>query len=448
MEAKRVAVIGGGLAGLAAAWDLAQRGARVTVLEARSVVGGRMRSDDLDGATIDCGVQLASSTYSAFFKLARDAGAADLLVRSPGRDALWRDGRAHAITYGSVTSMLASSALPGGLKLKLGARYLPFLAARARTLDVNDLVGTGGQEHDRVSAADWGRRELGKDFVELLVYPLLGSYYGSTPEDTSAGLYHALAKVGMEVRVHAVRGGAAALPHALARALEQSGARVVTDAKVRAVRAERGGVVVVQENGEESFDACVLATPAAAASGLLEGADTKVTEWLAGVRTAPTVTVAFALDRALDVDYFGLTFPRDSEPGRTAVAACIQQNKLDGLVPPGRGAVLMLPAPAIAAELAGQDPEQAVNAMLPALEAAFPRVQSSITRARTYAFREGYTVFHPGYVRHLAAYREQWLPAQLALAGDYLSAPTVEGAVRSGLRAARTIARALGGAEG
>mgnify|MGYP006209594707 CR=1 FL=1 len=55
--------------------------------------------------------------------------------------------------------------------------------------------------------------------------------------------------------------------------------------------------------------------------------------------------------------------------------------------------------------------------------------------------REGYTLFRPGYLRHLLEYDANWLGANVALAGDYLVAPTVEGAVISGRRAANHLLR-------
>ena len=98
MSIDTVAVVGGGPAGLSAAAALVEAGRQVTLYEARTEVGGKLRSDVLDGATVDVAVQLLSSTYGAFYRLLDAAGGAHLLERSPGRDALWRDGRAHALT--------------------------------------------------------------------------------------------------------------------------------------------------------------------------------------------------------------------------------------------------------------------------------------------------------------------------------------------------------------
>ena len=232
MKPERVAVVGAGPAGLAAAWELQGAGVRVTLYEERGGPGGRMRSDAMDGASVDVAVQLLSSTYTHLLAMARKAGVSERVVRAPGRDALWRKGRPHPITYGSIASMITSSALPTGLKLRLAAKYLPFLGTEARGLDANDPGGTGGAAHDTRSIGAWGAEHLGEDFVELLAYPLLAAYYGGVPEETSAAMYHALARVGLDVQVLAVRGGMGSLALALTESMRAKGVEFRSGAAV------------------------------------------------------------------------------------------------------------------------------------------------------------------------------------------------------------------------
>lgn len=427
------------MAGLAAAVALTRAGVAVRIYESRAVAGGRMRSDQLGSATVDPGVQLVSSTYTELFELARSTGARDLLVRAPGRDALWRDERAHGITYGSVPSMVGSSALPTMLKLRLGTRYLPFLNASARKLDANDPAATGGLEHDEESVAAWGEREMGSDFVELLTYPLLAAYYGSLPEKTTAALYHALARVGMDVRVNAVVGGAGRLPQRIAEWLTAQGSELRTGAAVDSIDVHDSGARVVAGDTEASYDALVLATPPTAARTLLAGLPA-LAGWLQNVHTAPTATAAFLLDAPLGPDWFGLSFPRASRPGGYIAAIAAQSRKLPSLVPEGE-AIVVYPQPELGERIADAEPQQQVDALMPGLIAAFPDIESRIMRARTYSFPEGYSLFGPGSLRHLHALQHVEVPARLALAGDYLVAPSVEGAVRSGLRAAERLLR-------
>jgi protoporphyrinogen/coproporphyrinogen III oxidase len=434
---KRIAVIGAGAAGLAAAVDLSQGGASVTLYDRSDRAGGLLRTEHLAGAHVDVGVQLVSSSYDELFALASRCGARDLLRRAPGRDALWRKGRAHAITYGSVASMATSSALPTTLKLKMAGKYLPFLTAQARRLDANDPAGTGGVAHDRESIGAWGARELGRDFVELLVYPVLGAYYGAAPERTSAAMYHALARVAMDVSVYAAASGFGALADALLRAVESRGNRFHGGTEVTAVRAERDGVTIVTSSGEDSYDSAVVAVPAPRAAALLDSEELAV--WLSQVRVQPTFTAAYIMDRPFPGDYFGLSFPRGESPGDRVVALCIQRNKSGALVPEGGDALVALPAPAAVDGLMGMNDEELAGMMLESLESAVPGIARRVTATHVHRFADGYALFTPGSLQHLQRFDPAWLPPNIALAGQYLQSPTVEGAVRSGLRAARRV---------
>jgi oxygen-dependent protoporphyrinogen oxidase len=436
-----VAVIGGGPAGLAAAWRLVRAGARVRVYERREVVGGGLRTDVLDGVRVDPVVQLLGSHYRATMRLAEEVGARGLIVRAPGRDALWRGGRPHPITYGSVGSMIVSGALPLRLKLQLARDYVPFLQRHRAALDLNHPARSAEAGLDRESIAEWGRRELGEEFSELLAYPLLAAYHGAAPEEVAAGFYHALAREGMGVTVYGVAGGVGELSAAVVRALEAAGAAFRTGSGVEALAASEDGVIVRWPGGEARHDAAVVAVPAPVARELV-GLPEPAAAWLSGTRSAPTATLALVLDRPVDADYFGLSFTRREPPGDRLAAVCVEERKGVGLVPEGKGVLVCYPAPAVAARLAEAPPAEVLDFLMPAVERAFPGIRSHVVRAKSYRLPEGIAVFYPGYAGHLARFDPGWLGPRLALAGSYLVSPTVEGAVRSGESAAERLLRA------
>lgn len=430
-----LAVVGAGPAGLAAAWTLSEAAARVTLYERRAEPGGRLRTDVDGDARVDVAVQFLASHFDETFRLLRAAGLADRLVRAPGRDALWRGGRSHALTYGSITSMAASGALPTGLKLRLLTRYVPFLHRQRAHLDINEPERAAAAGLDEESIAAWGGREVGEDFVSLLVRPLVASYYGAAPAETSAGFYHALSAAGLEVSVYAAPAGMGGLAAGVWRALEERGVRCRAGLAVAHVAPAEAGVEVAGDWGSARHDAVVLAVPPGELEALTD-LPSPVRSWLAGVRVRPTATLALHLRRRLQRDWFALAFPPTEDPGRLLAAACVVGRKAPGLTSPDADVLLLFPAPEEAEALCRSTPREALDRLLPAVERVFPELEGVLERARLYPLPEGHVLPTPGSLTHLSAFDPGWLPPRLALAGDYLVAPTVEGAVRSGNRAA------------
>ena len=428
MSGMSVAVIGGGPAGLAAAWRLRVAGRAVRVYEARSAVGGRLRTERLGAASADSIVQLLAGDYAATRGLVEELGLGGRLVRVPGRDAIWRGGRAHVLRYGSVASLATSGGLPTRLKLRLGLRYVPFLERHAGVLDLND-PGRAGQELDGESIAEWGLRELGEDFVELLAYPLLAAYYGVTPEETSAAFFHALAREGMGVEVLGVWGGVGGLAADLGRALEARGVAIRTGVEVAALERSSGAVSVRTSDGDTLHAAAVVAVPAAEAARLLPDAALP-----RSIRTRSSATLVLATEGHTRTGWFGLSIPRTEPGGDTLSAVCVQEEKETGLGGVDRGAVVVYPAPDRAARWHEAEPREVLEDARPALERVVPGMVARMAEARVVRVRD-FVVPEPGHFGRVRRYGDE-LPPELALAGDYLVAPTVEGAVRSGIAAA------------
>lgn len=435
-----IGVVGAGPAGLAAAWRLAADGRRVTVYEARPEPGGRLRTEEFGDTAADAAVQLVSDGYDRLLELAGALGAADLLVEVPGRDALWRGGRAHALRYGSLAGMAASGALPASLKVRMGLRYLPFLERNAAVLDLNHpaMAATAGLDDESIAA--WGSRELGEDFVELLAYPLLASYYGVTPEETSAGFFHALSRAGLGVRVLGVHGGVRALAERMAAGLRSAGVALRTGHAVTRLEAAPGGVVLDGPGGAAEHEAVVVAVPPEEARGLVPSFG-----WLEGVRTRPGAALLLATTGDVRTGWFGLSIPRRELSAARLAAVCVQAEKETGVARPGRGSLVLVPTPGEAALWAGAEPRAVLERALPELDRVLPGIRGRVAEARLVRLPAGGFIPYPGYLRHLAAYagREEELPRRVALAGDYLVSPTVEGAVRSGLSAAARVSRAV-----
>src|SRR3954463_11463901 len=167
-----VVVVGGGIAGLAAAYELSRHGERVTVVESAARVGGKLQVSDIDGIAVDEGAEQLLQRVPEGMALARAGGLGDDLV-TPARSGagLVAHGQLRPLPRGTVMGVPASLASTRGI-LRPGelARASADVFLPPRTVD------------DDMSVARFVGRRLGSGVVDRLVEPLLGGVYAGRPE--------------------------------------------------------------------------------------------------------------------------------------------------------------------------------------------------------------------------------------------------------------------------
>ena len=126
----RVAVVGAGYAGLAAAVTLAGRGAQVTVLESGPVPGGRARRITSQGQTMDNGQHILVGAYATLFSLMRTVGVpSDAVLRVP-LSPLEFDVDVYDYGWNEVADELAALRAERGTLARLGDECNRFLKPR------------------------------------------------------------------------------------------------------------------------------------------------------------------------------------------------------------------------------------------------------------------------------------------------------------------------------
>jgi oxygen-dependent protoporphyrinogen oxidase len=310
-EARHVVVVGGGVAGLAAAYALrrAEPSVRVSVLEAGPVLGGKLRTGEVAGITADLGAEALLNRRPEAVDLARAVGLADDVEHPATSQAwLWSRGRMRVLPpvvmgvpaeLGALARSRALSA-PGLVRATM-ERLLP---ARPTTSDVP--VG-------RLVSA-----RFGAETRDRLVEPLLGGVYAGHADELSLratvpqlapavdGGRSLLAAAGelrrsrrSDAPVFAgLAGGVGRLVPAVAAA---AGAQTHTGVTVRSIArsAERKWRLVtgpVPAPRAVEADAVVLAVPAGAAGRLLSEVAPYAAAELAGIAYASVaiVTLAYA----------------------------------------------------------------------------------------------------------------------------------------------------------
>jgi protoporphyrinogen/coproporphyrinogen III oxidase len=436
-----VAVVGGGIAGLSAAWELRDRD--VLVLEADARVGGRLMSEPRGRYWLNFGGHVLAGEDSATGRLLAAAGveAGDV----PGvLTALAMNGR--VLTGGRVETY------PLRLRLTMAER-LALIRAGARVRLAVLEYGRVARRRAGESEADRRARVLAyrddrtfADFlgpvpaeVDAIFRPTIQRSSGE-PEQVSAGYgigYFHLVWDREGGLSRNVLGGSARLPQAIAAAL---GDRVRAGAPVERVVVGRDGVTVHQ--GDERIRAryAVVATPAFAARELLEGVPAETVEALGRVAYGPYVVGAFLTDEPGPMPYDGVYAVATPKTSFNMLFNTANVTRGPGPREPG-GTLMAYSAASLADALADRDDEEVARIYADDVARIFPAVAGHIAEVRIRRWAHGLPHPRPG--RHLLQPALERPLGNVFLAGDYLGTTYVDTAVATGTAAAHTIRRRL-----
>ncbi len=312
-------VVGAGIAGLAAAWELLTgagggRSPRVVVLDAAAQVGGKLALGEVGGVRVDLGAESVLARRPEAVELAREVGLGDELeTPRPVAAALWSRGRRYALPTGTVMGVPSSGAGLDGL---------------LDPAELREVLGEPGRTwpslpDDDVDVASLVAARVGPAVVDRLVDPLLGGVYagraaGLSLRATVPALWDAAAAgrslvdtarevaergAATQAPVFAgLRGGVGRLPIALRRELEARGARVHPGTTVRSLERTAEGWRLVTGPASApvvvAASAVLLATPARPAARLLADVAPVAAAELAAVEYASVAIVTMMLDRA------------------------------------------------------------------------------------------------------------------------------------------------------
>jgi protoporphyrinogen/coproporphyrinogen III oxidase len=338
-----VVVVGGGIAGLAAAFYLKDDPVRVTVLEGAGRLGGKLSASDVAGVAMDEGAEALLARRPEGIELITAAGlGGDLVPAGVTSSAIYTRGAMRPLPrrqFMGVPADLDELAATGVIS--------PEGVARARAEEVRPA------EAGDASVTEYIASRLGAEIVDRLVDPLLGGVYAGRSEDLSFNA--TLAPLAAAARGHAalteavtsllppqpsqaqpsqaqpsqaqsssqaqpsqaqpsqaqprsapapvfvtLTSGLGALPEAVAKA---SGADIRTGAMVRELRrTERGWRLTIGSAAEPEYldaDAVIIAVPAAPAARLLRDAAPVAAGQLAGIPYASMAIITLAF-RAVD----------------------------------------------------------------------------------------------------------------------------------------------------
>jgi oxygen-dependent protoporphyrinogen oxidase len=464
----RIAIIGGGISGLAAAFELEEQrrtGADVdyVLYEASPRLGGVLRTEHIDGCLVEAGPDSFITEKPWASDLCRALGLGDQLIGSNDADRktyILTNGRLVVMPDG-LMFMVPTKILPTGLsplfswKTKLRMTQELLLPPRAVADDKND--------HDE-SVAALVERHYGSEMVDRLADPLLSGIYGG--EAASLSVRAVLPRFAEMERTHGSLGRAMLAARKNARNKVSAGpskpapplftslkngmqhlaetvvsrltpTALLTNTPVQAIQPEAESWVVSAGLQSDQFDSVVVALPAPAAAQVLRIVSPELAAELAAIQYSSSITVGLGYDRQVRQSLppgFGFLVPRSE--GKKLLAATFVHNKFPHRAPDDRALLRCFFAGRNAEDVWQLGDDQIIGIVRNELQQILG-LRAEPLFARVYKWKSAmaqYGVGHLDRLDRIEVLRQQ-LPG-LALAGNAYRGIGVPDCIRSGRAAA------------
>jgi oxygen-dependent protoporphyrinogen oxidase len=462
---KRIAIVGGGITGLSAAYALEQyraQGAPVEYIlyDASERLGGVLVTERVDGCILEAGPDSFISEKPWAVDLCRELGISSELIGS-------NDGKRK--TYILVQNRLIE--MPDGLMFMVPTRIVPTV--------FSSLFSFGTKMH---MAQEWFHpphkadgdetvaalveRHYGTEMVDRLADPLLSGVYGGDSHELSVravlprfaemeALHGSLGRAMLAARrrMKKAHAPAASLFTSLKDGMQQLVDTVVTrlnpsalrtKTRIVTLRCPSGNWSVVSDRGTEFFDAVILCVPTTAAGSFLRDVDRSLARELGEIRYSSSITVSLIYDERVVASLppgFGFLVPRSE--GRRMLACTFVHNKFPHRAPGNRAIVRCF--------LGGSRDEAALDLSEQEILTLVRRELSDILNlsaeplaARVYKWKAAMAQYGVGHLERLdrIAQAVQRVPG-LALAGNGYRGIGVPDCVRTGREAAAQVLQQL-----
>jgi oxygen-dependent protoporphyrinogen oxidase len=464
---KRIAIIGGGVSGLSAAYALEERrraGVEVeyVLYESSARFGGVLVTEHVDGCIIEAGPDSFLTEKPWASDLCGKLGLADQLIGS--NDA---DRKTYILVRGKLIEM------PDGLMFMVPTKLAPTLlsplfSTQTKLRMAREWFHPPHQANGDETVASFVERHYGAEMVDRLADPLLSGVYGGEASRLSVRAVlprfaEMEAKHGSLGRAMLAPRGATALaakgaPRPLFTSLKDGMQQMVDglvaglDAQalhsgtvVQSVSPEAGGWVVSAGLQSDQFDAVILALPTHAAASLLQRSGKELASELSGIEYSSSVTVALSYDKQVRRSLppgFGFLVPRSE--GKRLLAATFVHNKFPHRAPDDRAILRCFLGGARGEQMLALSEEEILRIVREELRSIL-HLKAEPLFTRVFKWKNAmaqYGVGHLERLERIEAFRQK-LPG-LALAGNGYSGIGVPDCVRSGAQAVEEILSKLG----
>jgi len=432
-----VIIVGAGIAGLAAAWQLNQFGINTVVLEAEHIVGGRMKTIQLGNALVDCGAQFLSSAYTIIPKLIDEVELSNNLIAVNESVGIVRKNQELVVfNPRKPWGLFSSHVLSIWELLFLAFKQLKLFGLKKQiSVPLNDI--TSWLQYDAQSASEWMIKNFGKSVAYELSATIFNGLYFQSLNDSSAAMAAAVATFyAYKSQTIALATGMGSLPQKLADRLN-----VKLGARVLAINETPTYIEAISSIGIFRAKHIILATPAATAKNIVQNPDPEMlalfdTSYSSSITISLLTTSSWTPPSTISSIYGFLFNPQ----GNNKVAALtIENNKLATQSECGYLINAML-SDKWAKKMLILTDEEIYREIKSDIEMIFPDLYIHVDTKNVSRWQYAMPCIPVGHAARVQQYRDsRKINNKLWLAGDYLGLPWTDSAAQTGIWAANQV---------
>jgi len=464
---KRIAIVGGGISGLSAAFALEKHrraGASLeyALFESSSRLGGVLVTEWVDGCLLEAGPDSFLTEKPWASELCREVGLGEQLIGS--NDA---DRKTYIVVKGKLV------VIPDGLMFMVPTKITPtvlspLFSSAAKLRMAREWFHPPRKAEADETVASFVERHYGPEMVDRLADPLLSGVYGGEAsqlsvravlprfaemEATHGSLGRAMlaarkkmppaSKTSAKPLFTSLKNGMQQMVDAIVSLLPASVLR--SNTPVQRIQRQSGGWVVSAGYASDEFDAVIVATPTQMAGELVGLDSARLASELRGIQYTSSITVNLGYDRAVRASLppgFGFLVPRSE--GKRMLAATFVHNKFPHRAPEDRALLRCFIGGARNEQVLQAPDEDVVNVVREDLRQII-KLKADPLFSRVYRWNGAMAQYGVGHLERLQRIESllQELPG-LALAGNGYRGIGVPDCVRSGSDAANKAMLAVG----
>jgi len=427
-KSSNTVVIGAGISGLTAAYNLRKLNKNVIVLEKENKVGGRAKVEKKDDFILDTSAQFIFEDFYNFFDIVREVKISNNIIPTNSNIAFYRNKKFHVLNLLGIIKF-------GSIKEKYKIlRLLNILRKHDKNFSYTNLQKS--KEFDSEIFSKWINHHFGDSILEYFVQPIVSSLCLSHPEKLSASYGLTLLNSSLRKEIYAISNGIGSVSEKLKDNIGKKYVKTSSEVKKIEIDGNKiNGVELKDDFIDASFVISSIPPPVLSKIAKLPNEMKKL---IKEIDYSPCIHLWICLNEPIWKNSMAILFPRIEWKDHIAIIETSLKSKTH--VPSGKSMIEVFVFEDHARQLLKMDNEKIKEKILDDLNNFFVHIKKKVLWYKILKIKYGMPIYKPRYHELVKKLNKKWIEG-LVLCGDYMAMPSLETAVWSGKNAAKVIIR-------